>query len=195
MTEPSEHSQEKHAESKQFAFAVHEIGHAAFLPPDIWTHSSLLPVSSCPACISEGEKDDTIGTSGESYGHTLYLGPGLSGIRSVLYTIAGGAAEVACGIEPELMVFEGLGKYPIGMGSDFKVLGDDLEHYGGGTIQEHADTLREIFDIAVIYIRPHGEALRKIAKILIQKGFLTKGEVDFSFIEYAKLDEIVSGQD
>jgi|SRR5271157_1175834 len=195
MTKPSRPSQEKHQESTKFAFALHEIGHAALLPPDIWTHSSLLPVSTCPACTSEGEEDESVGTSAESSGHTFYREPGIEGMQSVLYTIAGGAAEVACGIEPELMVFEGLGEYPIGMAGDFKVLSDDLAYSGGGNLQEHAVGLREFFDLAVSHIKPHAEKMREIAKLLVEKGFLRNGEVDFSFVEYAKLVEIVSGQD
>jgi len=116
-------------------------------------------------------------------------------MQNVLYTIAGGAAEVACGIEPKLMAFDGLGEYPIGMGGDFEVLSADLAFYGAGTLQEHAALLRESFDSAVRHLRPHAEKMREIAKLLVEKGFLRNGEVDFSFVEYAKLVELVSGQD
>jgi hypothetical protein len=195
VTEPSEPSQEKHPGPKQFDFAVHEIGHAALLPPGIWTHSSLLPVSACPACIAEEEKDDKLGMSGESGGHTLYRGAGPRGYHSIIYSLAGGAAEVASGIDPKLMYIGGLGEYPDGMGSDFEVLRGDFSRHGAGTLEESADVLRILFDIAVSHLAPHAEKLREIAKRLVEKRLLKEGEVDFSFIEYAILDEIISVKD
>ena len=153
---------------KQFAFALHEIGHAALLPPGLWTHTSLLPVSDCPACVSAGEKDDMVGMDRESSGHTFYREPGLEGMQNILYSLAGGAAEVACGMStPELMEFEGLGEYPIGMGGDFEALNADLVFYDSGTLREYAVELRQWFDAAVTHLRQHGEAIRKIAHLLV----------------------------
>lgn len=177
----------------RFAFALHETGHAALLPPDTWTHSSLLAVSSCPACMSEGEKDDAIGMIGESCGHTFYKEPGPEGMQSILYTIAGGAAEVACGsVQPPLMSFEGLGDYPTGMGADFDAMRADFEFYGLGPLENHADEIRRCFNLAVEHLRPHAERMRDIARLLVERGFLRNGEVDFGFVGYAKLVEIVS---
>lgn len=177
----------------RFAFALHETGHAALLPPDIWTHSSLWPVSSCPACISEGEKDDTIGISGESSGHTFYKEPGLEGMPNILYSIAGGAAEVACGlVQPQMVSFEGLGEYPTGIGADFDALREDFEFYGLGPLENYATEIRYWFNLAVEHLRPHSEKIREIAKLLADRGVLRNGDVDFGFVGYTNLVEVIS---
>ena len=182
----------------RFAFALHETGHAALLPPHVWTHSSLLPVSSCPACISEGEKDDLAGKSTESSGHTFYKAPGPEGLQNILYSIAGGAAEVACGsVQPQMMSFDGLGEYPIGMGGvdgDFDVLSGDFKAYELGPLENYADDIRRCFNLAVEHLRPHAERMRGIAKLLADRGVLRNGDVDFGFVEYVKLVESVSAE-
>src|SRR5258706_3754142 len=154
---------------KQFAIALHEAGHAALLPPGGWTHTSLLPVSICPACLSEGESADLMDTLGQSSGHTLFGPPGLGGMQNFLYTLAGGAAEVACGKEPELTQFDGIGEYPTGMSADFEVLRTDLEHYQSGTLRDYSVELRKWFEIAVEHLRPHTEKMCAIAEALVEK--------------------------
>jgi hypothetical protein len=151
------------------------------------------PLRGSLATLSEGENDDLLGTRAESSGHTFYRLPALDGMQNILYTLAGGAAEVACSVESELTEFDGLGKYPIGMGGDFEALRIDLEHYQLGTLRDYAGELRDCFDGAVAHLRPHAEKMCAIAKTLVDKKVLESGEVDVSFVDYAKLFEIVSG--
>jgi hypothetical protein len=114
-------------------------------------------------------------------------------MQSVLYSIAGGAAEVACGlVQPQMMSFEGLGLYPIGMHGDFDVLSADFKAYELGPLQGYAEDIRRCFNLAVEHLRPHAERMRDVAKLLVERGSLRNEDVDFGFVEYAKLVEVVS---
>jgi hypothetical protein len=131
---------------------------------------------------------------GESSGHTVFREPGVKGMQNILYTVAGGASEVGCGSMPELVGFDGIGEYPIGMGSDFAVLAADFAAYDVGTLREYTRELRLCFDIAVLHLKPHAEEIRRIAKLLVEKRILRSGDVDFSFVEYSTIDKVISGE-
>jgi len=91
-----------------------------------------------------------------------------------------------------MMSFEGLGEYPTGMGADFDALREDFEFYGRGPLENYAIEIRHWFDLAVEHLRPHSEKIREIAKLLADRGVLRNGDVDFGFVGYTVLVEVIS---
>ena len=178
---------ERIQKSKKFKYALHEVGHAALLPAGEWTHSSLCPTEKCPECKEEMKlAEEEPVTLGVSKGHTCSRFS-LSGEKSFIYAVAGGATEVACGLSmSEIVNFHIWGEYPSSMGSDFAILEADIKHYHGNP-EEYRDEIRSFFQIAVEHLRPFAGKLREIAIILAKNQLLTSAHVTFGFVQYESL--------
>jgi len=156
--------------------AIHEIGHAASLPPDSHQHVSFL--NPCPHCPDEVEAKPW------SLAHTSYSKEvQFSFFDQVLYTLAGGAAEVTCGCKSTSGTF---GDFPASMGHDFDDFKDYLKQQKYD-FEDAAPYLSGWFAIVVNHLTKNVQQVRTLALELIDKRSLTHAEVNFEFLDREQL--------
>jgi hypothetical protein len=100
-------------------------------------------------------------------------------IEEVIYSLAGGAAEVACGLSPRMDINE-YGNFPAGMEQDLIDLRTLLET---AELDVPSPLLAAGFRTLVSHLREKADELGKIAGQFLEKRVLTSKEIDFSFVD------------
>jgi hypothetical protein len=167
---------------------MHEIGHSAMLPQSAQPHVSFS--DPCPLCV-EGESRTQVRQIGQTTGvsigaHSSYAGefdPLLP--EFILHSVLGGAAEVACGLEPTMTTFEDLGQFPESMGFDFDDLRAELTHRG--LWEQSRKYIKPCFELAVRDLRQHLPEFRRLALQLIEKRTLVGDDLAFTSFRREKL--------
>lgn len=139
--------------------SVHETGHVLTLPHSIRPHVSLQqgPCALCP----EGEREEF------SDAHTGYEveWEARNVADEILYSLAGGAAEIACGLKPA-MISNDFGIFPVGMSDDLSRLRNEL---GLELWRDHVPQLRILFQVVVEHFSEHCSLVHQIAMELRNK--------------------------
>jgi hypothetical protein len=145
--------------------AVHEIGHALVLPKRARPHVSFQnPCSQCGG--EEGTQTARAHTGFEA-------GLERTGVDELLYSLAGGAAEVACGLSP-LMKNTEFGSYPASMSNDFENLQNELNGEMWDSVKPF---LRDCFNALVNYFREIIDRIWAAARDFLDKRVLTHHEL------------------
>jgi hypothetical protein len=157
--------------------AIHELGHASVLPQHVLSHVSFL--HPCPLCEGDEGKQQSGAHTGYPSEEVLPL------LDEILYSLAGGAAEVACGLSPELECSE-FGSFPSSMGNDLRDLGSALP-------KEIWDALIPVlpgcFKVLTSHFESKSTFLWKMSRSLRESRSLTSNEMDFRAFDR---DELMS---
>jgi SEC-C motif len=166
------------ATEERLSAAIHEIGHACSLPKNSSQHVSFL--KPCPHCQDEGEAKPC------SVAHTSYSGKvDFSTYGLLLYNLAGGASEIACGVLPTWKKFD-VGEYPASMEQDFKDLKRDCDSRGLDW-EAIKSNIGPCFLIVVEHFNRHVSEIRKLALQLIAEQGLTHEQVNLGFLNREQL--------
>jgi hypothetical protein len=154
--------------------SIHELGHIAVLDPDIHPHVSYY--NPCVLCDGGEGKDSSLSHTGFPKGVDLpYL-------DEIIYSLAGGAAEVASGLSPQFTDSE-LGMLPTSMGNDI----DDLKKAIPSEMFNVLNPANEYFERIAQHFEDHADALWRCSRVFREKRVLTPADVDLSIFEREKL--------
>jgi len=151
--------------------AVHEIGHASVLPKRAQPHVSFQN----PCSLCAGEERHQLARA-----HTGFeAGLERTGLDEILYSLAGGAAEVACGLSPTVENTE-FGSYPASTGKDLLDLQNELDAEMWDALKS---LLHDCFNMLVSYFRELANRIWALSRELLDKRVLTSAELNFSFVD------------
>ena len=102
----------------------------------------------------------------------------LTGVEHILHSLAGGAAEMACGMSPTNQLSE-FGRYPSSMYTDLCDLRDQLRD----SWEDTHPVLPTCFEEIVHHFRGKSAQIWGVAQRFLDKRELTSNEMDFSFID------------
>jgi SEC-C motif-containing protein len=154
--------------------SIHELGHLAVLAPDIHAHVSY----SNPCVLCEGSEGKE-----SSLAHTGYpKGVDLPYLDEIIYSLAGGAAEVASGLSPQLTKSE-LGMLPTSMGDDI----ENVKKAIPSEIFEALNPATVYFERIAQHFEHHADALWRYSRAFREKRVLTPADIDLSVFEREKL--------
>lgn len=152
--------------------AVHEIGHAAVLPKVAKPHVSF--ANPCDLCA--GDEGEQLSRAHNGYAADVLL----TAVDEIMYSMAGGAAEIACGLSPTLEMSE-FGMFPVSMGGDLPILKDRLNE---GGLWEHAEPfLSVVFKAITAHFEEHKDTLWENARRFLDRRVLTSDDMDLQFLD------------
>lgn len=151
--------------------AVHEVGHASLLPKRARPHVSFQN----PCSLCAGYEGNQLSRAHNGYS----VGTELTGIDEILYSLGGGAAEVACGLAPVMQNSE-FGSYPASMANDLQNLNHELK---GERWDATAPLLRDLFMMLVAHFQKNVEHIWIVARRFLRKKVLTSDEINVDFID------------
>lgn len=155
--------------------AIHELGHLSVLPLDIDSHVSLR--NPCELCAGQEGLDESIAHTG--YPEDVCL----NDVEEILYSLAGGAAEVACGLSPAMGPSE-LGTLPTSMGTDLENLKAELPN----EIWEVLNPVRTHFMAIVNHFSDKADFLWHSSRALREKGALkSPQDIDLAIMDHVAL--------
>jgi hypothetical protein len=161
--------------TQDFYAAFHEIGHAWVLPARTRPHVSFK--NPCDLCL--GDEGQQI-----SRAHTGYNpGPGLTPVEEILYSLAGGAIEEACGLLPRHERFSH-GSFPASMGNDLENLEDELPPEIWDALQPH---LNSCFKLLVSHFQSETDEIKSVALEFLTARALTSEQLQRVLTDRAKL--------
>lgn len=106
-------------------------------------------------------------------------GEELTGVDQLLYSLAGGAAESACGLSP-ITQQSAFGTFPASMENDLLNLKDELAGEMWEFVEPH---LRTCFNMIVNHLRQRSDAIWQNARGLLLNKVLTSEEMELDFVE------------
>lgn len=166
------------AETKEIVrAAIHELGHVSALPLETDAHVSLL--NPCHLCV--GDEGFHVSTA-----HTSYREGNLDALDEIIYSLAGGAAEAACGLSPSRDVGE-LGSLPASMGVDIADLRKALDAHSSGIWEALRPQAPKCFNVIVSHFEQHAEFLWRSSRSLREMKVLESHDVDWKQINREKL--------
>jgi hypothetical protein len=147
-------------ENETWFAAVHEIGHASVLPVAYFPHVSFKnPCDLCP-------KDEGKAYSLAHVGHSSDTP--LEPVEEILYSLAGGAAEVACDLRPKQVQLP-YGKFPQSMCKDLRDLKAEMWRIGVPW-KVLVPALSPAFDLICSFFQPRrGEFIRMAKRLISEK--------------------------
>lgn len=149
--------------------SIHELGHLSVLSPAISPHSSFC--NPCNLCVGDEGQEKSLAHTGYPPGHILEC------LDEIIYSLAGGAAEVACGLSP-LITMTKLGSLPKSMETDIENLKAALPD----NIFRALNPVNQYFNRIVRHFEHHSEILWRYSRIFREKKTLTSTDVDLSIL-------------
>jgi len=106
-----------------------------------------------------------------------------------LYSLAGGAAEVDCGLSPAIENTE-FGSYPASMGHDFQNLRNEID---GDMWDALRPFLRDCFNVLINYFRGIADRIWAVARNFLDKKVLTFDQLGLDFIDRSVIVRSTAG--
>jgi hypothetical protein len=147
-------------ENETWFATVHEIGHASVLPEAYYPHVSFKnPCDLCPKGEGKAYSLAHVGHSSDTP---------LEPVEEILYSLAGGAAEVACDLRPKQVQLP-YGKFPQSMCKDLRDLKAEMwRHEVPWKVL--APSLSPAFDLICRFFQPQrGEFIRLAKRLMSEK--------------------------
>lgn len=153
---------------------IHEVGHLLTLPVEARAHISCK--NPCPLCIGDEANLESVAHVGYDPDYDLPIE------IDIVYCLAGGAAEVACGLNTKMLPKE-FGSFPDGMENDLEDLRKRCDAVDKKIWPELTKVLQECFSEIVSQFRGVSEHMKGISRLLREREVLTSKELDLSFFD------------
>lgn len=151
---------------RKLTYSIHEIGHAATIPERCRPHVSLQSI--CSLCQNEKSAQD-------SEAHANYESwDERNALDEVVYSLAGGASEVACGLAPRMERTE-YGVFPEAMTRDLLNLREEL---GTDLWEAFAPHLPRFFQIVMDHFKGKTVAIFQLSRQLRDRQVLGPAELN-----------------
>ena len=156
--------------------SIHEIGHLLTLPLEAQAHISLK--NPCALCDGDEGNQKSVAHVGYDPNYALPLP------IDIVYSLAGGASEVACGLNPTMQPKE-FGDFPDGMENDLEDLRNHCDATDEKIWPELTKVLQDCFSEIVSQFRGVSEQMKGLSRLLREREELTSKELDLSFFDRA----------